>query len=366
MAKAKKITLKSAQKTSTACENVRAAGCAWIFWLLLGVFAAAIILTLAKFSQPTPNAKNDATAIAAQVQPAVQTTQPATEPVATALAEPEIIMPQIDDRVAVVANAVVLTDEQKEQQAQDYILAGVENLTAGKPDLALADFNSAIALFPTFAPAYVYRGEALFDKTDYSGALDSFETAIELDKNNAMAYFDKAVLQIKIGDTASALVNINAAVNAWNAAPESNQNMSLDEIYRQRAELHLWNKNWLESVRDYTMSSSLAKNAGRNDFADMYGRAEAKMGLGDFAGAIADFDTAIRSIAAIINDMPNQENKAAAATMALGAFEKRAAIRLRTGDLDGAKEDLRGAIVLATAIGDGDRKEALESSLNQL
>jgi phosphoribosylformimino-5-aminoimidazole carboxamide ribonucleotide (ProFAR) isomerase len=90
------------------------------------------------------------------------------------------------------------------------------------------------------------------------------------------------------------------------------------------------------------------------------------MGLGDYTGAVRDYDDVIKSVAMVIGRMDDEEEKAVAATMAMESFEKRAAIKLRLGDMDGAKEDLRGAIVLADAMGDTERKESLESSLAQL
>ncbi|MDR0448973.1 MAG: tetratricopeptide repeat protein [Rickettsiales bacterium] len=279
---------------------------------------------------------------------------------------PVVIRPEIDTRVAVVANAVVLSDEQKEEKAQEYIIAGVDFLKAGKPDLALSEFNSAIALFPAFAPAYVYRGEALFMKTDLAGAMDSFLAAIKLDENLSMAWFDLSVLQVKLGDMPSAMESINAAIAAYTAYPDANQNIFADELYRKRAQLNLWNKNFSDAIRDYTMASSFAKNVGRLDFPDIAGRADAKMGMGDFQGAVRDFDEVIRSVASVIGQMDDEEEKAASATIAMEAFEKRAAIKLKLGDLDGAKDDLRGAILLADAIGDGERRDALETALAQL
>ncbi|MDR0319290.1 MAG: tetratricopeptide repeat protein [Rickettsiales bacterium] len=328
----------------------------FLLWLLMGAFIIAVGYTLVNFHKPM-FPRNAAKHIAEKFQ----------EKKGAQLAEePVVIVPEIDTSMAVVANAVVLSDEQKQQKAQEYILSGVELLKAGKADLALADFNSAIALFPTFAPSYVYRGEALFQKTDYAGAMESFDTALKIDENLAMSWFDKSVLQVKLGDLVGAMDSINAAINSYQNYPDENANIYADDLYRKRAQLNLWRKNWTDAIHDFTMASSFARNLGRLDFPDISGRADAKMGLGDFAGAVRDFDEVIKSVAAAIGRMDDEEEKVASATLAMEAFEKRAAIKLRLGDADGAREDLVGAIVLAEVIGDFERKESLEASLGQI
>ncbi|MDR2685265.1 MAG: tetratricopeptide repeat protein [Rickettsiales bacterium] len=367
MDEAQTQTINAAVATPSAAPKVsrfarlKSGSVAIIFWLLMAAFIAAICWTIINFERGL-NPKQAAQQIAnvAKTKSAPVVAEPVVQ------AEPVVVVPEIDTRVAVVANAVVLTDEQKEQKAQEYILSGVDMLNAGKADLALSEFNSAIALFPNFAPSYVYRGEALFQKTDFAGAMESFETAIAMEPNLTTAWFDKSTLQVKLGDADGALASINSAIDAYNNAPEINKDVQVDELYRKRAQLYLWASKWLEAVHDYTMAASFAKSLGKYDFMDVQGRADAKAGLGDFAGALKDYDEVIRSIATLIGEMKSDEDKADSATTAMDAFEKRAAIKLRLVDIDGAKEDIQGAIVLADAIGDTERKESLESSLAQL
>jgi|GEM_PF-4135269 len=373
----KKLTVKSAKKVNTpkidniaatqkvsVVQKTKSTIATYLFWGLLAAFVAAIFYTLLNFNKPLFQ-RPAADRIAASVQNNNVAPQP-TRGVSVTPAQPIILTPEIDTRVTVVANAVVLTDEQKIEKAQEFILMGVELLKNDQPDLALAEFNSAIALFPTFAPAYVYRGNALVARTDFTGAMDSYINAIKLDQNLAMAWFDKSTLLVQLGDLDGAFDAANAAIESFTAFPDHNQNMFADELFRRRATLNLWKKSWTEAIHDYTMSGSFARNRGEADFADLFGRADAKMGLGDFQGALRDYDSVIKSIATVIGRTENEEEKAQMAQMAMESFEKRAAIRIMLNDVEGAKEDLSGAIVLAGAIGDGERRDALESTLNQL
>ena len=55
-------------------------------------------------------------------------------------------------------------------------------------DQAIADCNEAIRLNPTYALAYTYRGAALSDKNEYDKAIADLSEAIRLDPNNGVAY----------------------------------------------------------------------------------------------------------------------------------------------------------------------------------
>ena len=62
----------------------------------------------------------------------------------------------------------------------------------GDYDAAIADFNEAIRLDPTFKWAYNNRGFAWKQKNDYDRAISDFNTAIHLDPKDAMPYMNRA------------------------------------------------------------------------------------------------------------------------------------------------------------------------------
>ena len=52
---------------------------------------------------------------------------------------------------------------------------------AGRPDTALETFDRALDIDPKYAPAYLYRGQVLFEqKQDYGGAVKSWERFLTL------------------------------------------------------------------------------------------------------------------------------------------------------------------------------------------
>ena len=63
-----------------------------------------------------------------------------------------------------------------------------------KSEDALADFNLAIELDPTFDQPYFYRGNLKYSNTDYQGALADYTKAIEVNPGFADAYSNRGNL----------------------------------------------------------------------------------------------------------------------------------------------------------------------------
>ncbi len=61
-------------------------------------------------------------------------------------------------------------------------------------DLAIADYDRAIALNPEFAEAYNYRGKAYFQKGNHDGAMPDLDRAIELKPEYAEAYANRGLV----------------------------------------------------------------------------------------------------------------------------------------------------------------------------
>src|SRR5262245_66657828 len=69
--------------------------------------------------------------------------------------------------------------------AEEYNARGLANHENGDYDLAMADFDKAIALDPTLAVAYSNRGMVHYDEGDHDRAVADYDTAIELDRDLA-------------------------------------------------------------------------------------------------------------------------------------------------------------------------------------
>jgi len=61
-------------------------------------------------------------------------------------------------------------------------------------DLAIADYDRAIALNPEFAEAYNYRGKAYFQKGDHDAAMPDLDRAIALNPEYAGAYANRGLV----------------------------------------------------------------------------------------------------------------------------------------------------------------------------
>ena len=66
---------------------------------------------------------------------------------------------------------------------------GVDNEEQGQTELAIADYDEAIALDPQAAEAFYTSGNAFCDLGDYDRAIADYDEAIALDPQAAEAYY---------------------------------------------------------------------------------------------------------------------------------------------------------------------------------
>jgi len=82
----------------------------------------------------------------------------------------------------------------------------------GDLDSALADYNEAIRLDPTYERAYDDRGNVYRRKGDLDRALADYNEAIHLDPKYAAAYDNRGASYFERGDLERALVDVNQAI----------------------------------------------------------------------------------------------------------------------------------------------------------
>lgn len=154
-------------------------------------------------------------------------------------------------------------------------------LDKGEPKLAVASFDHAIAIRPTYARAFGWRGMARLQLGLRKQALADFQKAVSLDPDDALLYEMRAEGQVALGDTHLALDDF---VHALQRDPR------LVEAYVHRA--RLYNdvlKAYLRAVDDYTRAIAL-----RPDDALLRAeRAHAYANLERFDDAMADYAKAI-------------------------------------------------------------------------
>lgn len=255
---------------------------------------------------------------------------------------------------------VVITEEAL-IQPQDYVVSAKEKLQSGNIDDAIADLDTAIVGNAT-SGVYALRGEAYMQIGNYQKALEDFDTAIEKDSMNAIAFYDRALLNTRLENYDAALNDINNALAAQSMKPS--ESLSMRDLYAKRGQLNLWLKNWRGAVADYT--NSLARAEGTIS-ADVYAeRAEAYTALGDYENAVNDYTTAIRVISEQIQAAPNQDEREKQSSNAMGYFEKSAALNFKMGNNDAAHSDLESAFALAVALDDNDSADRIQKLLSDL
>ncbi|MCQ2574873.1 MAG: tetratricopeptide repeat protein [Alphaproteobacteria bacterium] len=254
----------------------------------------------------------------------------------------------------------VVTEETLLQSA-DYISSAKAKLSAGNIEDSIADLTISIESKAT-SDAYALRGEAYMQIGEYQKSLDDFELAIELDSENAIAYYDRALLRMRLEDYTSALNDINNALNAQTTKPS--ESLSMRNLYAKRGQLNLWLKNWQGAIADYT--NSLARADGTVDPNVYAERAEAYTALGEYENAVNDYNSAIRVISELIQGSTTQESSETQASNAMIYFEKSAALNIKLGKTDVAKTDLESAYIIATKLVDEESVIRIERLLSDL
>lgn len=265
----------------------------------------------------------------------------------------EFLHPSTSDNV-VISEEVLL-------QPEDYIAAAKEKLAAGNIEDAIAELNTAAEENAT-SNIYALRGEAYMQLGDYEKALVDFDSAIEKDALNAIAFYDRSLLNTRLENYEAAMNDINNALAAQSMKPA--ELLTMRDLYAKRGQLNLWLKNWRGAIVDYT--NSLARAEGRVS-ADVYAeRAEAFTAVGDYDNAINDYTSAVRVISEQIQAAPTQDEREKQSSNAMGYFEKSAALNFKQGNVDAARKDLESAFAIAVALNDNESADRIQSLINDL
>ncbi len=247
-------------------------------------------------------------------------------------------------------------------QANDYYEEAKKLLVAGNIADAIDALTTAIEAGNPTVEMYLLRGEAYLQTADYRKALEDFNSVIEMDQINAIAYYDRALLNIRLEDYATALADINNALAAQTARPTSV--LQTRDLYAKRGQLNLWLKNWEGAIADYT--NSLARPDGVVNPTVYAERAEAYTQLGNYADAISDYASAIRVISEQIQGATTAEEREALSSNAMSYFEKSAALNLALGNIEVARSDLNSAYTIATALVDNVSMERIQNLIAEL
>ena len=88
---------------------------------------------------------------------------------------------------------------------------------------AIQDYSKAIEINPNDAKAYIGRGAAKDDLEDYRGAIQDYNKAIEINRNDARAYIVRGLAKLQLGDKDGACLD-------WSKAGELGDSRAYDMI----------------------------------------------------------------------------------------------------------------------------------------
>ena len=255
------------------------------------------------------------------------------------------------------------TLEQMKDESAPYTRSGIQKMNSGDIVGALNDFTMAIEKNPS-AANYVYRGEALMAGENYKSAISDFDTAAKINPMEFSAYYYRALANVKMENLESARLDMDKAIEAYDSDKDTKNTGVEHELYAKHAQITLWRRNWQQALADYT--TAISKTAGDLDWNDYTGRAEARMNLGDYEGAVTDYTSAVTIISDSIRKAPDEKTRENMSRQAMGYFEKAGALRVKLGDMSGALQDLEAAHTLSIALDDMENKARLEILISNI
>lgn len=148
-------------------------------------------------------------------------------------------------------------------------------------DKAIADYDKALTINPTYPEALVNRGNVYVLKNELGFAIADYTHALELDSLNAEAYFRRANVRYLEGEYEAALADYNEALEI---------DSTHAEIYFNRGNAYGRINDHINAIEDYTRTldiDSLHTKA-------YYNRAAAYFYLQDYPKAIMDFTRVLK------------------------------------------------------------------------
>lgn len=140
--------------------------------------------------------------------------------------------------------AVIASDAEPTRRVAAYVNRGVAHAARGDLDLAIADYDAAVALNPDLAEAFFDRGNAYRlryqharsmagDNADNDGpsdqhrAIADYSRALELRPDLAAAYVNRAIVWYEQGEFERAIVDCDKAIRLAPTLAEAWNNRSL-------------------------------------------------------------------------------------------------------------------------------------------
>ena len=153
----------------------------------------------------------------------------------------------------------------------------------GDYDQAIADFNEALKISPSFVLAFWNRGAVYLDKGDYERAIADYDEALKRNPNDpefTRIYVERGLAYYRKGDFDRAIADYTEAIK---------RNARVGNAYRFRGHAYLGKPDFDRAIADYTKVIELAPK----DAEAYNGRAWTYYLKGDHERAVADATVAI-------------------------------------------------------------------------
>ncbi len=147
---------------------------------------------------------------------------------------------------------------------------------------AMEDCTRCLELNPRFAKSYNLRGLLLRQAGDVAGARADFDRALDLNPAYAIALSNRGDLRRSQGDLDGALADAEAALRLEPSSASA---------HFVRAEVLLRRSRARDALQDYEDALAIQPD----DPVMLVGRGQARMMIGDKAGAASDFERALRN-----------------------------------------------------------------------
>ena len=98
------------------------------------------------------------------------------------------------------------------KRADNHYNNGLQYAVSGNFELAIVEYDQAIALNPNHAYAYNERGATYYQVHDLYQAISDFSKAIELDSTYTYAYNNRGISYANLGDYDNAIADFSKAI----------------------------------------------------------------------------------------------------------------------------------------------------------
>jgi tetratricopeptide (TPR) repeat protein len=165
-------------------------------------------------------------------------------------------------------------------KARGYNGLGLAYFDMHRYDRAIAQFEKAITLYPSYGSAFNNLGNAFYQSGLYDGAIEAETRAIALEPNNPVFYFGRGVSLAARGDYDGAIADYTRAISIDPRYADAYNN--LGSVYHLKGAFPL-------AIEQY--SKAIALDSGNALF--FYNRGLAHAGDGELDMAIRDYTQAI-------------------------------------------------------------------------